>query len=713
MRCLPATFLAAASLATAALAADCVDYRPYLRWLSAVGTPGQALDLAVGLALFDVSDPAHPVLLAVEPGGADAERVAVSGGVAAVARPGGRVTIYDVGDPTRPAAISGLVLGADAAGLAIDGGWLLVTLGEAGLAVVDVGDPARPRIADILDTPGTLRGVALGGDASFACVAAGAAGLAIVDLAGPAAPRVVARIATSGDAFDVALAGPVALVAGWLGGLETIDVGDPARPFALGQVALPGAARRVCAAGPLAFVAASGLCTVDVADPADPRLVGRVDTFGAPRAVQVAGHVALVATGSVGLELIDAADPTSPPPLAVASTAQPALGVAVAGRHTFVAAGPELLVYDHADPAAPKLAGTVVLPTGTSRVAVAGDLAYVTSGGGTAGRLHVVDVADPAAPALVGSLPVPGYPGAILVAPPALYLADFFLGGLTVVDLTEPADPVVVGAVPTPPFALALACAGDRLLVTAGAFGGATLEVFDASDRLQPQFVASRALDADAAYAVVATAAVDFLALRGGTQGGLVALGPDGERVGFLALPGALVDLRLGGEYAYVASEAGFVHVVDVADPAAMVAVGETSAPANTFTLALGAETVHAAATGAGLAILPQHCAGQTPVGPEPAPDGDVPRPGDVRLAACPNPFNPRVAVTFELPRAETITLDVFDLAGRRVTRLAAGPHPAGRHEVAWDGRGAPSGAYVARLAGESAVRSAKLMLVR
>ncbi|MBM4131935.1 hypothetical protein FJ250_13075 [bacterium] len=73
-------------------------------------------------------------------------------------------------------------------------------------------------------------------------------------------------------------------------------------------------------------------------------------------------------------------------------------------------------------------------------------------------------------------------------------------------------------------------------------------------------------------------------------------------------------------------------------------------------------------------------------------------------VAAAPNPFNPTLAVTFELERAGPASVDVFDLQGRRVRRLLAGDLTVGRHEVHWDGsddggRRLASGAYVLRLA--------------
>ncbi len=66
----------------------------------------------------------------------------------------------------------------------------------------------------------------------------------------------------------------------------------------------------------------------------------------------------------------------------------------------------------------------------------------------------------------------------------------------------------------------------------------------------------------------------------------------------------------------------------------------------------------------------------------------------------------------FGLPRAGEATLEVFDLAGRRVRVLTSGPRPAGPASVAWDlgderGTRVRSGVYLVRAhaAGAEAVR--------
>jgi hypothetical protein len=85
-------------------------------------------------------------------------------------------------------------------------------------------------------------------------------------------------------------------------------------------------------------------------------------------------------------------------------------------------------------------------------------------------------------------------------------------------------------------------------------------------------------------------------------------------------------------------------------------------------------------------------------------------------LGARPNPFNPRTAIAFALPRAMDVTVDVVSAAGRRVRRLWSGVLTAGGHDLAWDGadeggRPVASGVYLVRLATEDGVQTGKMIL--
>ncbi|MCK4537799.1 MAG: T9SS type A sorting domain-containing protein [Candidatus Krumholzibacteria bacterium] len=84
----------------------------------------------------------------------------------------------------------------------------------------------------------------------------------------------------------------------------------------------------------------------------------------------------------------------------------------------------------------------------------------------------------------------------------------------------------------------------------------------------------------------------------------------------------------------------------------------------------------------------------------------------------CPNPFNPSTEVRYYLPTAGKVTLDIFDVAGRRIKTLVNGTQPAGKYSVDWTGRDnngsrVASGVYFYRLRTGKEMLTRKMVLMR
>lgn len=59
----------------------------------------------------------------------------------------------------------------------------------------------------------------------------------------------------------------------------------------------------------------------------------------------------------------------------------------------------------------------------------------------------------------------------------------------------------------------------------------------------------------------------------------------------------------------------------------------------------------------------------------------------DKALQAYPNPFNPDTTIHYELSRASSVTLEVFNSRGQKIRSLEQASRPAGSYSVIWDGR--------------------------
>jgi hypothetical protein len=83
-----------------------------------------------------------------------------------------------------------------------------------------------------------------------------------------------------------------------------------------------------------------------------------------------------------------------------------------------------------------------------------------------------------------------------------------------------------------------------------------------------------------------------------------------------------------------------------------------------------------------------------------------------------PNPFNPETKISYLLPRACRVRLEIFNLLGQRVRTLVDEDHAAGKAEVIWDGKddegeAVASGIYFYQIEAGDFVDSKKMVILR
>jgi hypothetical protein len=96
----------------------------------------------------------------------------------------------------------------------------------------------------------------------------------------------------------------------------------------------------------------------------------------------------------------------------------------------------------------------------------------------------------------------------------------------------------------------------------------------------------------------------------------------------------------------------------------------------------------------------------------QPSAVGDAPR-LTVSLDNHPNPFNPSTNISFSVPKAGFVTLEVFDIRGRKVAEVFKGEVEAREHTVTFNGEGLSSGTYFYRVTGDGFSATEKMQLVK
>jgi len=78
-----------------------------------------------------------------------------------------------------------------------------------------------------------------------------------------------------------------------------------------------------------------------------------------------------------------------------------------------------------------------------------------------------------------------------------------------------------------------------------------------------------------------------------------------------------------------------------------------------------------------------------------------------------PNPFNPTTDISFALPEASVVRLEIYNVMGQKVSVLVDGRLPAGTHTFTWDGSSVASGIYFYRLQAGPVVETRKMVLLK
>jgi serine protease AprX len=83
----------------------------------------------------------------------------------------------------------------------------------------------------------------------------------------------------------------------------------------------------------------------------------------------------------------------------------------------------------------------------------------------------------------------------------------------------------------------------------------------------------------------------------------------------------------------------------------------------------------------------------------------------DAETVAYPNPFVNTTTITYSVPQDDYVTVEVYNVLGRKVKTLVAEPQRAGRHEVQFDGSSLARGSYLFKVSTAKQTTAKRLVL--
>jgi len=82
-------------------------------------------------------------------------------------------------------------------------------------------------------------------------------------------------------------------------------------------------------------------------------------------------------------------------------------------------------------------------------------------------------------------------------------------------------------------------------------------------------------------------------------------------------------------------------------------------------------------------------------------------------IGSYPNPFNASTTISYGLPAASDVTLDIFNILGQKVATLVNGQQPAGYYQIIWNAQNQATGMYFYRLKADNFSQTNKMLMLK
>ena len=408
------------------------------------------------------------------------------------------------------------------------------------------------------------------------------------------------------------------------------------------------------------------LLCLTAADMAKADVIEQIVSYDLPKkgySIYVDGNIVYLAGDTLDLQIVDVTDPYYPQLLGTVDTLTNSRGEHIYASKNIAAVAQGyggLTICDVSDPTAPFLLANYHSQVGIAHdVIIDGHFIYESLCHG----LQILNIADPTDPVLMAYLQIEhGNDFRSLCDHNQTVYLDDMEGDISIVDISDRSNPQLQSAYELPTFVSWECCIGDGYGYALCCAVG--IEIFDIRDPGNPHHESTIQIDLDI------------------------------RRIHYYQ------------HYIFTVGQlSGVWHLLiyNVYDPQnpRLVLDFQTSYATDLFV----ADDLLFCARGRNLDIYQFNPTAIDPANPAPTAFMVAPN--------YPNPFNASTTISYSLPEPATVTLEIYDILGRRVQTLYPGEQVAGKHSYIWQANDFSSGTYIYSITAGESRQSAKMILIK
>ncbi len=666
-----------------------------------------------GLMVLDVSSPAGPSLVSQFRLTGHAQNIELQGGLAYTEVNDSMLFIIDISDPANPEIVSDNYSRDFIDDIFVRGNfaYLIVNYPKQ-LQIVDISNPANPSLVSAV---ALTSGSAVFVEANYAYIA-NDIGLVVMDVSNPSDPLFYGLLNLNSLISDISISGNHAYLVNPRE-FYSVDITNPGSPILEGNCVTQIYPGGLCLSGNHAFIyGLDGLEAINVSDPLHPVSVGIYGSHYFVESASVVNGYAFISEDNVGLLTLNVANPDTPEVIACYYTNQQTTNLSISGDFAYVLADqPDTAgrykyyfeVLDISERSYPQELSKYQIPDKAEAVSVSGEYAYIAD---SDSGLLILNISNPAVPFYYGRYSC--YASHLQIIGNYLYLAT--PPDLNIIDISSPANPTLIGRFEeTDEYSPVMVSVFGNYAYLISEYGGEIfnnyeLNVLSIVDVHNPVLIETQPLDFEPNDLLVVDNYAFISSVNHGFPGALsflfaydISIPESPTQIDTLSFPGNWSSIDISGNYAVVGAE--YVNIVDISDPANLTILHTFQPIDYVRDIQFMGEYIYVAANS--FQILNFY-----PTGVE---SGSETPTGFFLSQNYPNPFNTQTAIQYSLPKESLISINIFDILGRKIGTLTEGLKPAGEHQALWDASEQSSGIYFYRIKAGDKVETKKMVLLK